>query len=160
MSELTIEQMVDNLIEVSQKAPYGVSRYAIEHMYVKDRKKARSALLARVTEIEAENAALRDKCIELEARLGLYHGNTMDVLQERAEKAEKMKDLFYSHIKSLNDAIDALCPLVARVIDWLPSEQFTLRANASVALDNVTDVQNRAYKLDGSFIETSRWNNE
>lgn len=66
------------------------------------------------------------------------------------------KEILYTHIRAINDALDLLCPLVARAIDWLPSEQFTLIARTREALNNMTNVQNKAYRLDGNEIETSK----
>ena len=63
-----------------------------------------------------------------------------------SKSLEERNGIFYSHIELLNKALDVLCPLVARTIDFLPSEQFTLRAATREALDNVTYIQNKEYR--------------
>jgi len=65
---------------------------------------------------------------------------------DEATRLEERNGILYSHIELLNKALDVLCPLVARTIDFLPSEQFTLRAATREALDNVTYIQNKEYR--------------
>ena len=100
---------------------------------------------ARVAELE--NSWLVDESIQPDGSLRP---------SVKAEAVERERELLYTHIKALNTALDELCPLVARVIDWLPVNQFTLIAKTREALNNMTDVQNRSYKIDGIVIETSR----
>lgn len=65
---------------------------------------------------------------------------------DEATRLEERNGILYSHIELLNKALDVLCPLVARTIDFLPSEQFTLIAATREALDNVTYIQNKEYR--------------
>ena len=65
---------------------------------------------------------------------------------DEATRLEESNGILYSHIELLNKALDVLCPLVARTIDFLPSEQFTLIAATREALDNVTYIQNKEYR--------------
>lgn len=75
----------------------------------------------------------------------LVQENFKKLMDEVASLRER-NFILYSHVEALNRALDSLCPLVARTIDWLPSEQFTLRASTREALDNVTYIQNKEYR--------------
>lgn len=152
MTEPTIEQLIDELLA----ANYVGSCYDT----------ARAALLSRIAALQQESDEWQRVADELAGELNEANSERFPVswedasesspawiaynnLRDRKEiktSSDNNVEIFHKHIKDLNTSIDKVGTLVARAIDWLPSEKFSLIAELRIALDELTEVQNREYR--------------